>query len=230
MKTVEEVPMNGHLPISALFKLGDPFLILKLCTTNKKAFYYVEKHPEKLEAVITTVVKGVNFEEGLMIYIFEKYYYNVYYEKLSVRLDFLRHVLDYQKILESRERGSYWCVDLYIDEFSFESNKFFQEFFNLFFGTKERVTYFFDIVSSTLLAEFLYKEEVIVELLELYDGSIETYEELNGGVMCYAYSLKFGYPEVKIALESLLDDSQLDLGFALNEVDFDFEVMLMEVV
>ena len=230
MRLCEQVPLNNYLPIPTLFKLGDPFLILKLCTMNKKAFFYIEKYPEKLEAVILSSILGANFEEGLKLYVFEKYYFVVSYERTNSRLDFLRHLLDYHIFLEKQKRAD-WVFDIYVDKFSYDANKFFQEFFHFFFGTRERVIYFFDSVNKTQLCDYLYCDAVREDVYTLIygdDGHI-IYESLNAGVMSYAYSIKFGYQEVKNALESLLEDSKLELGRLLEFVEFDFEMLLLEL-
>ena len=200
MRSSEEEPVNGHLTISALFKLGDPFLILKLCTTNKKALYYVEKYPEKLEAVIESVIKEANFEEKQMR--------PTVYEILTcfdlkpglVRLEFLGHMLDYQTFLEKRrEKRPDWWVDVYDRNLRYFDNQFLQEFFWLFFGTKERVYFFFEHVNQLKIAKMVTGGESV--------------GYLRAGYLCYALSQYYGYNEIRITFGQLMDYEESHIAF-----------------
>ena len=116
MRMSEQVPFANYLPISTLFKLADPYLILKLCTTNKEAYYYSDKCFNEIDAAILQSIKEANFTCLVKRHVFEIYFHYVRFDSINVRMKFLRKVLQYPEFLKviGREEkdGSFVIADI----------------------------------------------------------------------------------------------------------------------
>lgn len=230
MKSLEEVPINNYLPIPTLFKLGDVFLIVKMCTTNKQAFNYAERNPKIIEKLITKELDEADLTVSLRRFIVHKYIFHIFPKGLKMKLEFLSHILDYNKYMDEEdtqeefERFENYNHD-FIQDFTEEGNEYMYKFFIFFFGTPARINFFFDIVHDELLREVVYLWEVQsnVELLVYGDDIMFYWNLLKADVMCFAYAIKFDNLEVYIALGEKLSPYKMHCANALARADFDFE-------
>ena len=230
MKSLEEVPINNYLPIPTLFKLGDVFLIMKMCTTNKQAFNYAERNPKIIEKLITKELDEADLTVRLRKFIVHKYVFHIFPKGLKMKLEFLSHILDYNKYMneedtqEEFERFERYNED-YILDFSEEGNEYMYKFFIFFFGTFPRINFFFEIVHDESLRDVVYLWEVQnnVESFVYGDDVMFYWKLLKADVMCFAYAIQFDNLEVYVALIEKLSPHEQHCANVLANAYFDFE-------
>ena len=206
MTLSKEVPINNYLPIPILFQLGDPFLILKMCMTNKDAFNYVIENGSIIENIIFDVVHTTVYADEV-----ERLLYEIISDTrekdLNYKLLFLKHLLDYQVFKETKTVPiDPWLI---MGGFS-EDRVLIQDWFVLFFGSVKRVEFFFEFVGMFDQRSWIY---------ETYGG-----DPFTPGAVCYALALEYNFRDVRKYMKTILSKRCRRTGVKLYKVNFDTEI------
>ena len=204
MTLSKQVHLNNYLPIPTLFKLGDPFLILKLCMTNKDAFNYANENISIIKNTIELTIENTNYDDEVDSLLFD-IIYEIRKKDLNYNLLFLKHLLDYQIYKETKKLNiTNTLISNGLDE-----TALIQDYFILFFGTAERIQFFYRFVDMTDTRSWIY---------ETFGGY-----PLTPGVVCYALAMEFNFRDVKKYMRTLLSKYLRRKALLLYYIDFNME-------
>ena len=177
-----DIPVTHHLPLRHLLKLADPFLISKLCNTNIEAFNLVKNNPDFIPKIIHNLIKTKsNISRKYLLDVISKIL-----RRKNTKLDLLilKHLLDYESFKEKNPKSFELNWIKFEDNIN-EYNDAFIEYYFLFCGTFQRLSFFFEYMKqpikkccheSTNVADFLFSP--IICFAQAYTNSDKVEHEI----------------------------------------------------